>query len=258
MERHDEAYLDEASARVSLLAVGALVLSLLCFVPVVGLLAALLGVGAIVAISRSRGRLRGTWLGVAGLSIGLVSTVVWTSVGMWTWRFSSFYLHTASARAELLVSPGAEGWSAARAVMTESAAAATSDADFEQFVRALQAHYGAFVEAPREWGPAWKTFAESLQGSGNTNPRGTPDSLPIPVRFANGSASVFVVFVKDTWMKEDFRITDAFAILPGRNAVTLREDGPGKREALNVGFAPVYGEGALPSMKKDEGDEGGE
>lgn len=246
--RPDDHMSYEDESRLSLLAVSALALSLLCFVPALGVLAAVLGVVAFVTIGRSSGRRRGRGLAIVAISIGAISTTLWVATGMWVVRFGDFYRNTVTVRAAMLVSPGEAGWAGARAVMTEQAASATSDSDFEQFVRALEAHYGPFVEAPREWGAAWETFADSIRGSGNTNPRGSPDSIPAPLRFANGNTSVFVIFVKQTWMTDDFRIDDAFALLPDRNAVTLRKDGPARDEALKVGFAPLHGEAALPEQ----------
>lgn len=248
---------DGADSRLSLLAVAAVVLALPCFVPGLGVLAVLMGVLALVVISRSRGARHGRPAAIIGLSIGVISTAIWASIGLWATRFSAFYQNVVTARAALLVEPGDGGWASARSVMTEEAGAATSDADFEQFGAAIRAHYGSFVEAPADWESAWSTFADSMRRSGNTNPRGSPDSIPAPIRLANGSTSVFVVFVKSTWMTDEFKIVDAFALLPDRNVVTLRKSGPAKDEALTIGYAPQYGELALPSDEPQPANEDG-
>ncbi len=243
-------------SRLSLLAVAALALSLPCFVPGAGALAVIIAVVALIVIGRSRGARRGRPAAIIGMSLGVISTAIWVSIGLWATRFSAFYQDVVTVRAASFVEPGAGGWDAARAFMTTEAGAATSDADFEQFGAAIRAHYGAFVEAPVNWGSAWETFADSIERSGNASPRGSPDSIPAPIRCANGSTSVFVVFVKSTWMTDEFKIVDAFALLPDRNVVTLRKNGPAKDEALTIGFAPHHGVQALPNVEEPaaEGD----
>ena len=63
--------------RTSALAVLSLILSLACCIPGLGLLGAGLGVGALIGISGSRGRVGGKGLAVAGIIVGILVSVAW-------------------------------------------------------------------------------------------------------------------------------------------------------------------------------------
>lgn len=62
--------------RLSLMALFSLIFSLICFVPGAGLVGALLGIGGLVSIGKSRGRLTGKGLAITGLVLGLILSVL--------------------------------------------------------------------------------------------------------------------------------------------------------------------------------------
>ncbi len=248
-------YREEGASRLSLLAVIGLALSLACFVPGLGALGAALAALSLLLIARSGGRRRGTGMALIALSLGLASSVVWGVSAYKVTRFGSYYQRVVMTRAERLVDRDAAASGAWRAVMTKEASGATSDADYAQFAEAIRAQYGEFVDAPKDWSTIFDTFIESVRTSGNKSPRGSVESFPAPMRFTKGSAAVFVVFSKPTWMTEDLQLEDALALLPGRRAVTLRHNGPGKDAALEMRYQPVYGAEALPGAREGESGE---
>jgi len=73
-------YSPSLSSRTSIAAISSLVLGIVglftCFLPIFGPLAIIVGIAALVAISRSEGTLKGTGLAIAGSITGLVSLVI--------------------------------------------------------------------------------------------------------------------------------------------------------------------------------------
>ncbi len=70
--------------RVSGLAVASLVCGLLCCLPGVGAIGAVLGVGGLMGISRSQGRLTGSGFAATGIALGVLGTIFWIGAAITT------------------------------------------------------------------------------------------------------------------------------------------------------------------------------
>ncbi|MGD9693064.1 MAG: DUF4190 domain-containing protein [Phycisphaerales bacterium] len=233
--------------RLSLMALFSLIFSLICFVPGAGLVGALLGIGGLVSIGKSRGRLTGKGLAITGLVLGLILSVLWGSVVVGFGQAYRFYRDRMIPPVAMLVESIEKDPAAARTGLTEGAAKSVTDEDMAQFAAALRAHYGEFREAPKDFGSLLQTFGESM-GAQNQDQtmRGGQRGVPVPLQFERGGVLIVAVFDESTFDAKQPRYEDLFAVLPGRKAVTLRKGGRAKEEALNMGFEPVYGEAALP------------
>jgi hypothetical protein len=74
--------LTQEPVRISRNAALSLVAALFCCIPGIGLIAAVLGVVALYRIGGSGGKLGGRTLAAVGLTLGLISTSVWLSLGL--------------------------------------------------------------------------------------------------------------------------------------------------------------------------------
>ncbi|MCA9295717.1 MAG: DUF4190 domain-containing protein [Phycisphaerales bacterium] len=72
------------------LAIGSLVCSLVCCIPFLGLLGALLGVFGVMAISRDPVRYKGKGMAIAGIIIGLIVGLVWLPGAYFGWKGVSY------------------------------------------------------------------------------------------------------------------------------------------------------------------------
>src|SRR5690554_4311904 len=68
--------------RLSIPAVLALISSLVCCIPGLGVLGVLLGLVGILSISRSNGRLTGMPAAIAGMALGVLVTVAWVALAV--------------------------------------------------------------------------------------------------------------------------------------------------------------------------------
>ena len=68
--------------RVSRMAMTSLVLGLLSCLPVLGLVAAILGVVSLARIGRSEGRLGGRTFAAVGMTFGLITSILWLSLAL--------------------------------------------------------------------------------------------------------------------------------------------------------------------------------
>jgi hypothetical protein len=80
---HDE-------AKTHGLAIGSLVCSLVCCIPFLGLLGALLGVFAVMAINANPVKYRGKGMAISGIIIGLIVFVLWIPGAMFGWKLVSY------------------------------------------------------------------------------------------------------------------------------------------------------------------------
>lgn len=182
--------------RTSVLAIVALVLSLICFIPGLGAIGALLGVVALILISKSAGRLVGSGFAIAGIIIGLIVTVLWVAalVGASSVLgvFSSSFVKPAE---NTLMAIESGDYAKARAEFASTTSAQLTDADFDAFKKEYQEELGSFKAAPSGMleyvtlfsglGPSISSKMQQIQGR--------QDTIPIPMKFDKGTGVVFVV-----------------------------------------------------------------
>lgn len=190
------------AARTSILAITALVLGILCFIPGLGILALLLGGAAIILISRSQGRLTGLGLAVAGCVLGLVSTVVtlFLVVGamgaMKTVNAAMLQMLVPTQRA--LVAMENKDYKAARAEFSPTLAGLVTDEQMATFADEYQAKLGKFKASPQtfmDYMRGWMALGQQM-GANNPNmqQQNGQNGMPIPAEFDKGWALILVEF----------------------------------------------------------------
>ncbi len=188
------------AARTSILAISALVLSILCFIPGFGLLALLLGGAAILFISRSQGRLTGLGMAVAACVLGLVTSVVWLflvvgAVGAANSASAALGPMLAPAQ-RALVAMEKQDYTTAKAEFSPTLSAAVTDARLAEFTTTYQSTLGNFKSGPQSFGDymrGWMTLGQQM-GANNQNVQQTGNSFPIPAEFDKGWALLMVQF----------------------------------------------------------------
>lgn len=174
-------------SRTSALAVASLVLSIICCIPGLGAIGALIGVGGVVSISRSNGRLKGMGLAVAGVVIGLLATLAWVIGGL--------IFVTAFGQVAKFAAPFAAIEAGDRTTLNSwlspSAQSALTDDQVDAFRQAYQTDFGSYVGVPHsliDLGSMYASLGQHIpvaqqdaKKNGYTNP------IPLPAEFASGS-----------------------------------------------------------------------
>lgn len=184
----------QAGQRVSGLAVGAFITSLLCCIPGVGVVAAVLGIGALVSIARSEGRLGGRALAFLAIVLGTLGTmlIVGILVGA-SWVVGALQPYRATMSA---IEAGDVAGARAHLVGTASA---VSDARLAAFREEYRRAFGGFRRFPpglggcvRGWmavGPGWSDVDHAQRAY----PGG--GFVPLGAEFDTGPG--LVIFVMD-------------------------------------------------------------
>ena len=178
----------QAPMRTSALAIMALVFSLLCFIPGAGALAIIFGGAAILFISGSRGRLGGLGMAIAGVIIGLLTTVIWLFivVGMLSLanEFGGMFVQPTS---KMMTALESGDYATARQAFDPKLDAAVTDKQLAEFVAAYHKDVGAFKSMPEslmEFFGSYSAVANMMQGYRGQN------EFPMPATFENGMAVV--------------------------------------------------------------------
>lgn len=245
---------DAGGRRVSVLAVLSPILSIVCCVPGAPLLGAMFGVGAIVGIRSSRGRVIGTPPAVIGVVLGILLTVLQAAVG--------FGFVSALQAYERLVMPKAEAFSRAmqgadvsaiRPLLSTSAGEAVSDDEIERFARVIKGELGSYIGLPK----GLLALAEGLSTSpafSGQNQRHLqslpPNALPVPVDFSKGQAVMMVFFDDNPFNTGKAAVTDLLLLLPGGAATPLRDSGPAAALAKQWGIPLRSAEPSAPETPK--------
>lgn len=183
-----------AQRRTSIMAIVALVLGLLCFIPGLGAIAMIVGGAAIFFISTSRGRLGGLGMAVAGVVLGLIATVLWIAIAVGMSSVASLasqqYVQPAG---QLVTGVDTKDVAAVRAKLTTDSNAVISDDEIKAFGDKVRAKMGAY-KGPPDGIVGLINAAQRIQ-SINDPYDGDPDMLPFPADFDNGSA--IIVFHND-------------------------------------------------------------
>lgn len=177
--------------RTSVTAVLSLVFSLIgCCLPV-GLLGSLLGVFALMGISRSRGRVTGKGLAIAGLIIGLVTTAIWLGAYFAVQKGVGVYSQSTGA---VLADIEAGDYDAARGAMNP--ATTITDEQFDAFRAAYTAELGAFQNTPEGIIEIFQTFIDPAVGQHMQDPayQGGNDRIPAAGIFDQSPALVIFSF----------------------------------------------------------------
>ena len=248
---NDASGFDEYSEpeRTSALAVTSLVMSLICCIPGFGLIGSALGVVAMLGIGKSRGRVGGKGMAMAGIIIGVLMTVAWVSffamsVSALKQAADEFFVPANDLMTEI----EAGNFDAARAAFPNAPIANTTDEQFEAFRAAYQSEVGAFESIPTGLVDIWTMYLEvGQQMQGFQQPAGGQVILvPVPARFDVSGPTVILVRLDPMQQNTgDNPITDIAVVLPDGSELSLM---PQSLPALP--FVP-----ALPGGDSDDDDE---
>lgn len=181
--------LEPMNRRTSVLAIVALVVSLLCFVPFIGVIAMILGGAAIVLISRSNGRLGGLGLAISGCVIGMLTSILWAAVGLGASNVASLAnQHFMAPVGKVFTGVDTQNYADARSMFSPRANAVITDAEIATFSAAIKKQMGAYKGAPE--GMIKLISAYSTLGKTMQNFQGRNDIIPFPGNFEKGQALI--------------------------------------------------------------------
>lgn len=191
--RPAEEFVYDEPERTSILAILSLIASLICFIPLIGVLGALLGVFALFRISSSGGRVKGTGLAVAGIIIGLIFSTVWIGIG--------FAIQSAVSQipqvANVMVDIENDAPDAVRSGMDPRVHSIVTDDQIDSFRAEYQAAMGSFIEVPRGLGNlfgAYASLGQSMNALNSPQAPYTGETIPIPGTFDQGEGLLLLAF----------------------------------------------------------------
>ncbi len=251
--------LDDGPSRMSILALGALLLSIpACCVPFLGIgagpVAAILGVAALVLISKSRGRLGGRGLAATAIFLGIISTVLWGSIGAGAYSAYQWYLkRPVAVTNDFLIALQRGDLTTARASLSTAASNDLTDEQLTEFVAQAKNAYGEYLDAPADPQLWWNAFRDAYTGGKKPQQQhGSSQEPPMPValRFANRLTVGYSVAEPARLQGGTFAIEDLIIIMPDARGLILRADGPAKIQATVFSAGPVHASelsGAAPA-----------
>lgn len=187
----NEHYADAGPPRTSVLAILSLVCSLICFIPGLSAIGSLLGVFALLGISASKGRVKGTGLAIAGIAVGVVISLLWIGGAVAIQQGSKQYVKMT----EVMTDIDSGSYDAARGYLSRSVRPLATDEAFENFKAAYEADAGQYKGHPTGVWPLIKSLAElgKIQDPNSvpSKPYGG-NQAPVPGEFQNGSRWIFV------------------------------------------------------------------
>jgi hypothetical protein len=178
-------------SRSSVLAILSLVCSLICLIPGLGLLGAIMGIAALFSISRSQGAVRGNGMAVTGIIIGLVVTVIWLGILIAGAQFNAVFGRQFVAPVATLVQAMDRGDHAtARKSFEPALDAAVTDEQIAAFTAAYQAELGSYKNSPQS---LWEMIMAYAQvGPAMQNFQGGGNQIPVPIEFDKGMSVVII------------------------------------------------------------------
>jgi hypothetical protein len=178
----------DAPQRVSALAVSSLVFGLLCCIPVVGLIAVILGATGLIKIRESEGRLGGKTLATVGIVLGLIGTIAWLAIAVGVKRgYAGFRQGLEQPTLTAMQAIENQDWPTARAFLDKRTSAALSDADLAAFRDAYHTQFGAFQ------GTATHVDFSLMFAPPPTGIPTHSGMLPVPAEFQQGPAMIMLV-----------------------------------------------------------------
>jgi len=255
-------------ARTSILAVLAVIFAVICFLPGTGLLAILLGVAALVAISGSNGRLEGRGAALSGIILGVITTTLWAAIGFGALQGWTFYTkNLVTTGDQIFQAAAARDYDALREHLTDDAAESLTNEQIDWFIAEVESREGAVQGASTSIGTMWNSFGAVFgAGGGQQNQNVTVQQnnynqkavVPVAIQCADGSVIAWIVFEPDSFnnVPEDSpKAVDILVQFASQDVVTLRTDGPARDAAKDMtGADPISGPDDDASSSDDETD----
>ena len=178
--------------RTSILAIFSLICSVICCIPGLGLLGSLLGIGALVGINSSKGRVGGKGLAIAGVVVGLIITIVW--LGAFALVSKGFGQLAPFGQAISATQSGDYG--TVRSALASGVQ--ISDEQIDQFGAAVRGDYGSYVEMPTSVAGIIGGWVDGVNQIESGMPEvqrvyGGAQVIPLSAEFDAGDAMCFFV-----------------------------------------------------------------
>ncbi|MBL8962480.1 MAG: DUF4190 domain-containing protein [Phycisphaeraceae bacterium] len=184
--------------RMSILAILALVFGLICFIPLLPLLGIVCGISGLISINRSRGRLAGTGMAIAGLILGLLFTALQGAIGLGMVKALQMVSKEMVAPASALASSlDNQDFEAVRQSLVVAARPLATDEAGRAFRDGYRDELGAFKSIPEGWDlvMAYASLGSQFQSMQNLQGvQGRNDLLPFPATFEKGTGLLLLTF----------------------------------------------------------------
>lgn len=218
--------------RVSILAILGLVFGLLCFLPFFGLLGVIFAIAGLIAINRSRGRLAGTGMAIAGLILGLLFTAIWGAITLGMIGFINMVDKSLVGPAnQAIAAIDNQDFATARTQLVPPSQPMATDEAFKALREAYRDELGAFKNIPSgiELAQSYAGLSKQFQGLKNMNGvAGRQDMIPIPANFEKGSALLLLSIEPPNAAKPPppgqefvFKFRNFTLILPSQKVINL-------------------------------------
>ncbi len=254
-------YADDAMipppARTSILAITSLVLSLICFVPTLSVVAVLLGALSLIFILNSNGRLSGRGFAIGGIVLGLVVTAFQVALLIGASSLVNAMLRSASAPYATLETGDVKQF---RTYLNPAVSSTITDDQIQSFAASVKQAGGKVVpfngnlitafsmirDVSNRFTPNVQNRLNSAQNQKATTGR---DFFPLFVQFEKGSVIVLFEFdarsqpqSASSFTFSDFlrgNITNMGLVAPdGREIWLIPDAAPGNTPALQPSFTP--------------------
>lgn len=191
-------FLAPEPTRMSILAIFAFVLSILC-IPPTGAIAVVLGGTAVLFIGNSAGRLRGMGLAIAAIIIGLITTLIWIVVLIGARQAIGVFGNLAAPADKAILQIQQGDLKSARLHFAPTSDQAMTDEMMRRFAESYTAQLGAYKGAiatePITWVRAMMRHQSTMNGMGG---RGNGDEFPFVGTFDKGEAVLLMQFQPPT------------------------------------------------------------
>ncbi|MCA9274037.1 MAG: DUF4190 domain-containing protein [Phycisphaerales bacterium] len=231
-------YADAGPPRTSVLAILSLVCSLICFIPGLSAIGSLLGVFALLGISASKGRVKGTGLAIAGIAVGLIVSLLWIGGAVAIQQGAKQYLKMTDVMKDI----ESGSYDSARGQLTTATRPFATDEAFEAFKAAYQADAGQFQGSPKGLMDLFKAFGQLGKAQDPNTAPSRPyghNQAPVPSNFQQGPRWVFVAINPDQPNDAGtFRALDNVGVWLKDDQIIWLVD-PATLAAASAGVAPV-------------------
>ncbi len=254
----NEHYADAGPPRTSVLAILSLVCSLICFIPGLSAIGSLLGVFALLGISASKGRVKGTGLAIAGIAVGVVVSLIWFGIAIAAQKGASQYI----SFGQVISDVDAGSYDAARGQLVNAARPLATDERLAAFKAEYEADAGSIQGWPSGFVQVFQDFMSlgkaGQQPDNSRIPYGDP--IPLPGRFDNGVRIVWVILDQGGQLDDAGRKPAIIniGVQAQDNSVAWIVDPDELRAARTGTPAATPGDGAVDGQAGDEAGEAGD
>ncbi len=180
--------------RTSILALLSMISSIICCIPGLSILGTLMGIGALVTIGGSNGRVGGRGMAWTGVIVGVLVTMLWGGLLIGGASGARAFMGWTNAIDPNIQAIDSSDYATARELLSPSAQTAATDEAFETFRAAIAASVGGFDSQPTSFG-GWFTVFGALGENINSHQSASLSPLPVIYTFENGEAGIVLCMI---------------------------------------------------------------